>query len=277
MRNPTGIKRAAFAAFLIFTAMVFSLGISAEVIGVPCIMYHSVKPSPDSEFSISPSVFEADMYYLKRHGYETISLGELASRVAGGKPIPERSVLITFDDGYSDVLYNALPILNKYGYRAVMAVTVSSIGKNFSTFPHMTEYELKIMKNSGIFELANHSYDLHKLDDRVGSSIKPGEAVGEYRKILTRDLSTAFDALSRLGVVNVKAYAYPYCAVSDESVAVLEALGVEAALTGEVLPQGAEQSDVLFIRRICRNGTHTTERFFRYFDKVFGRAEKSSN
>ena len=256
--------------FLLPLAVFFyTMSTSAYIAEIPCVMYHSVNKNPKNEFSITPALFEEDMKYLKCHGYQSVTLQEIYDSVYNGGKLPQKPVLITFDDGYRDVLYEALPILEKYEYTAVMAVTGASVGKTLSDFPHMNADELKMMDRSRIFELISHSYDLHKNDERVGASKLENETVGEYRKILTSDLAKSFSQLRSITGKSSTAFAYPYGAASDESVKILESAGVKTALLCEEAPESAADSSIIFIKRLCRNGTHTVERFFDYFNKVY--------
>lgn len=93
---------------------------------VPVLMYHHVSPSNDM-ITTTPEHFESQMAWLSKAGYTTLS----ADRFAGflrGEAVPERSVLLTFDDGYLDNWVYAHPILHKYGLQAVLFLITGHIG-----------------------------------------------------------------------------------------------------------------------------------------------------
>jgi len=96
----------------------------ARRLRVPILMYHYLSsPPPDADairrgLSVSPEQFEEHLRYLKQAGYETISLHDLALALQIGQPLPERPIIITFDDGYRDNYENAFPLLQAYGFTA---------------------------------------------------------------------------------------------------------------------------------------------------------------
>lgn len=98
---------------------------------VPVLMYHSIAPfdpaSPISHLSIDPELFEDQIASLGRHGYISVSLHDLYDYVRGTKKILNRSIVLTFDDGYLDNWVFALPILKKYGFKGTVFVSTDFI------------------------------------------------------------------------------------------------------------------------------------------------------
>lgn len=85
---------------------------------VPVLMYHHVSPTPGL-ITVSPAHFAAQMRWLKRQGYTTLKLDALAGFLAG-EPVPAKSVVVSFDDGYLDNWVYAHPVLEQYGLHAVL-------------------------------------------------------------------------------------------------------------------------------------------------------------
>jgi hypothetical protein len=89
---------------------------------VPILMYHYLSeppPGPDryrEDLSVSPQLFEQHLAFLQAEGYTAISLYDLLYHLALGRPLPDRPVIITFDDGYVDNYENAFPLLEEYGF-----------------------------------------------------------------------------------------------------------------------------------------------------------------
>lgn len=79
--------------------------------GVPVLMYHSITNERGNELELSKELFQVQMSFLKDKNYTTLSLDELYDFLVFNKPVPEKSVIITFDDGYVDNYLNAYPIL----------------------------------------------------------------------------------------------------------------------------------------------------------------------
>ncbi|MGB6007196.1 polysaccharide deacetylase family protein [Castellaniella sp.] len=94
---------------------------------VPVLMYHHVTPAGGA-INVTPEHFRDQLAWLKRQGYRTLTCEEFAAHLAG-EPAPERSVLITFDDGYLDNYVHAWPALREYGFHAVIFLVTGWIGQ----------------------------------------------------------------------------------------------------------------------------------------------------
>jgi peptidoglycan/xylan/chitin deacetylase (PgdA/CDA1 family) len=99
---------------------------SIEPVQVPILLYHHVAPSDGSDrFTVSPDDFEDQMQMLFELGYETITPSQLVASIQCSNPIPEKSVLITFDDGHADVYQYAFPIMEQHGFFGAMYVVAN--------------------------------------------------------------------------------------------------------------------------------------------------------
>ncbi len=87
----------------------------ADARTVPVLMHHHVSPSPGM-ITVSPENFESQIAWLAANGWTSLTLEQYAGFLAG-KPVPRKSIVITFDDGYLDNWVYAHPILQKYGMR----------------------------------------------------------------------------------------------------------------------------------------------------------------
>ena len=99
---------------------------------LPILMYHHVgpaRPGISGEWSISPDQFEKHMRRIRRAGYETILPSDWLNWLREGKRIPEKPVLLTFDDAYADTAEFALPILRRYGMKAAVYVVTGRVGE----------------------------------------------------------------------------------------------------------------------------------------------------
>src|SRR5690606_7189850 len=107
----------------------FALVIRAEpmkhALTVPVLMYHHVSPG-DGMITVSPVNFEQHLLWLKRRGYSSLTSSQFADHLSG-QPVPRKSVLITFDDGYLDNWVYAYPLLKKYGFTAMVFLVTSWI------------------------------------------------------------------------------------------------------------------------------------------------------
>ena len=89
---------------------------TSNAIKLPIIMYHHISKSSArlNDFTISPEQFEKDMLYLKENGYETISVNQLLNYVYKNEPLPEKPIMITFDDGHESFYEYIYPMLKQY-------------------------------------------------------------------------------------------------------------------------------------------------------------------
>lgn len=94
---------------------------------VPVMMYHHVSPV-DGMITVSSANFEHQLKWLRNQGYRSLTCDEFAGHLEG-RPVPPRSVLITFDDGYLDNWVYAAPLMKRYGFHGVIFLVTSWIGE----------------------------------------------------------------------------------------------------------------------------------------------------
>ena len=115
---------------------------------VVVLMYHSINHEKKPNCLRVPSQkFAAEMKWLFDNGYHTLSLGELFDAATGSKTVPEKSVVLTFDDGYRDNYQSALPVLRQYHFKATVFMITAKI--NDTKNGYLTADELKEMDKSG--------------------------------------------------------------------------------------------------------------------------------
>ena len=215
-----------------------------EGVTVPIIMYHSIldNPSRAGDYVITPQQFEEDLQYLQQNGYTTVVMADLIAYVTEGKPLPDKAVVLTFDDGYYNNYHYAHPLLQQYGMRAVISpigvwsdhYTDHPAERDRANYSHLTWEQLADMAASGVWEIQNHSYDLHRLEQhQKGAAKRTDESDSAYRLRLTADLTTAQQRLTDLVGVTPTTFVYPYGAISDASQEVLEQRGFVASLSCE--------------------------------------------
>ena len=113
---------------------------------------------------------EEDLLYLQRQGCTTVVMSDLIAYVQQGTPLPEKPVMITFDDGYYNNYLNAYPLLQKYQMKAVISIIVgetdkySELDENKENYSHITWDMINEMMESGLEEVPNPSQML--LDGR---------------------------------------------------------------------------------------------------------------
>ena len=98
---------------------------------VPILMYHEISGRPDTagKLAVPLQAFAGQLEYLVSHGFTTLTASALAAALAAGAPLPERAVVLTFDDGFADFHERALPLLRRYGCAATLFVTTGWIAE----------------------------------------------------------------------------------------------------------------------------------------------------
>ncbi len=285
---------AAFLAGLILFAVVgasmeqrLARPVSAQdtAVPLPVAMYHSVTDQGESpgEYVISPSMLEKDLQWLSQHGYETVVVGDLVSHVENGTPLPEKPVMLTFDDGYYNNYRNAYPLLQKYGMQAVLS-PVGTLVEQFTetddpeeheVWSYCTSGELQEMAASGVVEIQNHSDDFHELTPRRGCLRKSGEDEATYRNIFFEDTRKAQELFRSIGISPPVCYTYPYGARNAETDALVQEYGFVASLSCEegITCITRDAASLKNIRRYNRDGRISSEQFWQ---KVLGQLEEVS-
>ena len=129
------------------------LTMTNENVGVPVLYYHSVDPSEANEVIISPEKLREELTFIKDSGYTTLTMSELNDYILNNAPIPEKSIVITFDDGYADNYANAFPILKELDMKATIFVISNFTDKDGY---YMTSQQLKEMADYGI-DIQSHT------------------------------------------------------------------------------------------------------------------------
>jgi len=181
---------------------------------VPIMMYHSVDYSERTTGNnTNPRNFEKQMQFLKDHGYKVISLEELVNIINGQKPLPKKSVVITFDDGFRNNYNHAFPILKEYGYLATIFVITSVVGEA----EHLTWAQIKEMENHGI-AISSHTLD-HVYLPGTSEHIQ-NHQIAESKKVLEQKLGHPVDF-----------FCYPSGGFNDPIKKMVQKAGYKAACT----------------------------------------------
>ncbi|SRR6266487_871917 len=221
------------------------LSTQPETKKIPILEYHSISDHATPQFkpfTLSPTVFAEHVAYLHQHGYTPITVGQyMNARSQGGSvssALPERPVVITFDDGYSDFFTAAFPVLKRYGFTATVFVLTAFVNGTGlwmrrigeATRPMLTWDQLAAISASGI-ECGGHSHS-HPQLDTLPLEVARDEIV-RCKRLLE----------DRLGQ-EITSFAYPY--------------GFHNATTKRLVKQAAYTSACAGKHRMC---TVTTDPF----------------
>jgi peptidoglycan/xylan/chitin deacetylase (PgdA/CDA1 family) len=209
------------AMLIVGPAATTSSAADERTVDVPILMYHRIDylrpglPEITRGLTVDPTDFAHQMLWIKRHGYHTLTQRQLLGALRDGLPLPRKPVLITFDDGYRDVLGKASPILHRLHLHATEYVITDRIGGSDPSF--LTIPELRALERRGV-EIGSHTVDhvdLTKLSD------------GEARYELIASKWSLELALGH----PVRWFAYPIGAYDPHVVDLVAQAGYELAVT----------------------------------------------
>ena len=232
-------------AILLILILLFSLfwiynSVNADneaYINLPIIMYHSILKSQSGDYIVHPEVLENDLAYISSNGYTTITMTDLINYVYEDSPLPEKPIIITFDDGHYNNLGYAVPLLKKYKIKAVISI----VGKYTDTFSTSDEANLNYgylrwkditqLIDDGTIEFQNHTYDLHSINSRKGCMKKSNESLDSYTSMLSQDILKLQEEFKVNTNYTPNTFTYPFGAISKESLNIIKNLGFKASLS----------------------------------------------
>lgn len=251
----------------------------ADSFTLPVVMYHSVQESPqddpyqwDNPYVVSVEQMEDDLRYLLDEGYEAIFFEELIEYVYGEGNLPEKPILLTFDDGYEDNYTYLYPLLKEYHTKAVIFLIGERIRNPVEKLllPYLNEGDLVEMESSGLVEFQCHTYNFHSPVGREWSLRNEGESLATYRRLFYMDLQINRDTFALFNLKPATTFSYPGGQMDEDNSAIVEEEFLASVVTWSsrinVITRG--DSDCLYnLMRHNRNQALTTEEFF---EKVLG-------
>lgn len=221
------------------------------------LSYHDVRDDlagdmDEDQLALGTRNLVAEFSWLREHGYHVVSMDTILAAASGRSTLPDRAVLLTFDDGYASFYSRVYPLLKLFRYPALVAVvgkwmeggegSVVSYGhgrgvprSTFLSWPQIRE-----MQDSGLVEVASHSFDLHRgVRGNPQGNDQPAavtriydaathsyESDRDYQTRIREDLKKSRDAIWKYTGRSPRVIVWPYGAYSRESVAIAESLGM---------------------------------------------------
>lgn len=212
----------------------------------PFLLYHKIDvPSPDvlvrGAFTY-PSTFRKQVAYLSRSGFRFMTAGEMIEFYRREGRYPERSVAITFDDGWKDNFQNALPVLREFGARATVFLVTSCIGTTSDTVvaageaarEHVSLDEIREMSAAGV-EFGSHTVN-HRLFDRIDENE------------IDAELTASKAQIEEITQLPCETFAYPAGKLTDHAAQAVENAGYTAAFATD---EGSDEaSDIFRLNRV---------------------------
>ena len=210
----------------------------ARLARVPIMMYHDILPQKEVFFDVTPKEFEKHLQLIQKNGLTPISLKQLTTHLETGLPLPEKPILLTFDDGYGGHYDFVYPLLKKYGYPGVFSIYTSKVGINTGR-SHVTWDQLRQMATDPLITIAAHSVT-HPRDLRALSEDKLQMEVIESKRLLE----------AKLGIP-INYFTYPEGKYDTRVAKVVREAGYLAALTMSNVDEGfaGQSENLLGIKR----------------------------
>ncbi len=193
---------------------------------IPILLYHDISHSYTDEYTISPSLFAAQMEWLYNNGFRAISL-----RDAPLLPTDEKAVVITFDDGYASYMDYAFPLFRDYGFHSLINVIGSRTGAFLNVGgnrPTLSWDEYRYLLGVGLLDVGCHTHDLHTFSHRG--------ARGVSAQRLEEDLFAFLETLERETGTSTDILAWPYGMYDEKSVSTAKKAGFRYLLTSKNEP-----------------------------------------
>jgi biofilm PGA synthesis lipoprotein PgaB len=253
------------------TTTVAAAGARDPVAGAFTVLcYHEardeVRDYPDP-YAVDTAALVRQFAWLRGNGYTPVSLDEIVAARKGGKPLPAKAVLLSFDDAYLSFYTRVYPLLREFRFPAVLGVVgkwiddpqggAAPYGENGTvpeaSFP--TWSQLREMADSGLVEIASHTYDLHHgVQANPQGNLQPAvtaraydsvsgsyEGDASWRSRVRADLAKNASVIERETGHRPRAIVWPYGSYNDELVRIAGEVGMSITLT---LDDGANTPDV---------------------------------
>lgn len=191
---------------------------------IPILCYHqftSKKRSLNS-MMVTRNNFAQQMAYLKDNGYQVIPLSDVGPFLQGKKPLPEKSVVITVDDGYASFYQVAYPILKQYGYPSTLFVYTDFVGIGRA----LSWQQIEELNNDPLVAIQSHSKSHANLARAADS-----ESEKDYLDRLEEEVDKPAQILRKKTQHPIEYFAYPYGNSSPELIKILEERDYQMALT----------------------------------------------
>jgi len=217
---------------------------------VPILCYHRFGKG-HLKLSVSSNNFRKQLSYLKKNHYRVIPLKSLIDFLAGKKPIPKRSVVITIDDGYRSAHEKAFPILKEFNFPATVFLYSDFVGAKDS----LTWDQMREMQRSGLVDFQSHSKSHPNLT--IQQTDENNQA---YLDRINNEIAIPSKMISQKFNTENYSFAYPYGEAND---AVLAALFTYNLSLGVTVTPGSNSSfsHPLLLHRTMIFGDHSHEEF----------------
>ncbi len=241
-------KHLAITAFILSVIMLAAAAIntaapvcvlSGNSVNLPIIMYHQISENKAiwGDYVIPFSLLREDFQYLKENNITPVSLKQVEDFLKNGSPLPDKPVVLTFDDGEKSFLTKVVPLLEEYNYPANINIIGSLValytenGETDDRYAYLNEADITELAENPLVELGCHTYNLHSLSTRRGMGKMQGENEAQYKKAITEDFNNFNNLFYKLTGKHPEILAYPYGIRNDLLLTMAKNAGFKITLT----------------------------------------------
>lgn len=218
-------------------------------INIPVLYYHSVNPSEENELIISPAKLKQQLQYIKNLGYSSITMKDYISYLKNNTPLPEKSVLITFDDGYMDNYTYLFPILKELDFKATIFLITSGIDDGY----YLSTDQILEMHKYGI-DFGSHTVNHSHLTELTNHEI-------------ISELTNSRDVLKKILKTNITSIAFPYGNYDERCIEAAQKAGYSVAFT-TTYGTTNRSSNMYELKRIYVSSNYSFEQFKQRFENA---------
>lgn len=217
------------------------------------IAYHDITQKRIVEDDFTPDEFMKQLNFFKANGYHPVSIQDIEDAAAGKKSLPDKALLLTFDDGYLSFYRIVYPALKLFGYPAVLSVVTSwadgrdNPGPFYKSKQFMTWEQIREVARSGLVTVAPHSDNLHKLvQANPQGNIEPAmttfifdqktgayESEERYRERIRADIARTVSIFQEKAGIKPTVFTWPYSAYNEIAIEEAKKQGFQMLLTLE--------------------------------------------
>ncbi len=229
-------------------SLLFSpLALAQGSVQVPILLYHRFGPVATDSMTVTTSLFESQLRYLKDNGYEVIPLKELVDYYLGKRQAPRpHSVAICADDGHISVYREMFPLVRKYRIPVALFIYPSAISNASYA---MTWSQLRELKETGLFEFQSHTF-WHPNFKKDKKRLTPAE----YEELIAMQLKKSKEKLEKELKVRVNMLGWPFGIYDDDLIRKAKEAGYIATFTMERHPAGPRDNVMALPRYLMTNG-----------------------
>lgn len=277
---------------LLFVVLIWEVADARQIVqggegeALPILMYHHFDETSKKGTVVSTARFREQMTALHDAGYHAVTIPQVIAFVREGTSLPDKSVLITMDDGYTSNLTQAAPILEELGMCAT--VFVIGINEGEQVYVHSGEpiwqarfsyEEAAAWVDKGVIDIQSHTFDMHQLasygySGRDGVLRLEGESWEDYRRAIMEDARQTWERRGDRVATQLLALSYPFGYYDQDVDALEKEAGYEVTITTDERINRLREGDESCLRMMGRfnvtenmSGTELVKRLDWYFEE----------